>query len=108
MAGVRAVKPDWVGRVDLDGEDAGAHDSTEDVGAARLARGVERALLNRVSASEVELDDITNVGCDGVWVENIALVANLDSLGSSENARDEGRSGSKGLKLNHFDRVQRM
>jgi hypothetical protein len=56
-------------------------------------------------AREVELDNIAFGSGNGVGGEDIAGSANINSDGGTECAGGEGRSGSKGFKLNHFDNL---
>jgi hypothetical protein len=51
---------------------------------------------------EVVLDNIADRGGDAVRGENIAALANVNSVSGSERAGGKRRSGSKGFDLNHY------
>jgi hypothetical protein len=121
MLRVGAIVPDGIGGVDLDGEDAlckyqsdvvfrrvhvltyGAHDATEDLIAGGFAWGVECTLGDGMGPREMELDHVANSSGEAVWVENITSSTDSNSVGGSERAGDECRSGSKGFNVNHLD-----
>jgi hypothetical protein len=52
---------------------------------------------------EVVLHHVANSSGDAVWGENITSTTDLNSVGGSESAGDECRSGSKGFSVNHSD-----
>lgn len=103
MVRVRAVVEDWVGGVNLDGKDTGAHNTGEDVIAARrLARLVEGTLGNRVPTTEVEFNEVTLSSSQAVWGKGVSW-SDTDGVDFGEDAGKESHWGNKVSELNHLD-----